>query len=75
MNSQESTDDCGYSHACGINRIRMAMTRDVNEITRHMELTIMQVGKRNLKGSRLQRISGRPDIISKYIVNHMNNWG
>jgi hypothetical protein len=35
-------------------------------IARHMELTLMQAGKKNLKSSRLQSIFGRSDNITKY---------
>ena len=39
-----------------------------------MGLTIMQASK-NFKSQRPQRIFGRPNIISKTFVKHMNNWG
>ena len=40
--------------------------------TRHMELTIMPVGKK-FKSNGLQRIFGRSNSISKDFVRHINN--
>jgi hypothetical protein len=50
-------------------------TKDADKINRHMELTIMRAGKKNLKGSRLQEILGRSDSIMRYFRKHRNNWG
>ena len=50
------------------------MTRDANKITRLMGLTIMQ-DRKNFKSSRLLRIFGRSNGISKTVVKCMNQLG
>ena len=47
--------------------------RILRNIARHMELTIMQVGK-NFKRNILLRIFRRSNGILKTLVKHMNNW-
>ena len=52
----------------------MEMTRDANNITRLMGLTIMQASK-NFKSNRLLRIFGSSNSISKTFVNYLNQLG
>ena len=47
----------------------MMATKEVDEITRHLELTIMKAGKKNLKSSRLQEILERSNSIMRYFRN------
>jgi hypothetical protein len=49
--------------------------KGADKITRHMDLTIMKAGKKNLKSSRLQKGLGRSDSHHEIFQDLKSNWG